>query len=610
MTFKATALSDLCEQLRTTTGIHLAAGRSVADEKVTLFCKNTPLRDVMRQLSRPFGYTWVRSGKLGEYRYELLQELRTQLLEEELRTRDRHAALLALEREIERYRPYLHLSPDEAQARMAAASPEDRKLLERLSGVGWGPIQMYFRLSPQEQAALRSGRRLSFAEMPREGELPLPTDVARGALQALRDLRAVRRPSGDWFEIGDAASAPAGLPLTAVPEAKGSVYLTMGQGELGQFTLNGGSGFAMWFDGQVPNSGSIARGPYAVGVSPTAQAPRNRALNAKLARDPALRPRVTVRPQPSCGRDPSPSPSPERREEQPPPDPGSKATTADVLEALHRASGRPIVADYYTRLYEPAAVSVEERPLFDALNQLGDAMRMHWTKEGAWLQFRSATFYHDRLKEVPNRLLFRWAAARREHGELTLDDLIEISQLTDAQLLAESMAEGARDCFGLEEWDLAAGSLRPHLRFMTALNSEQRQWATSADGLVFSRMTLAQQQQFIALGLGDLANRIRSLEELAGATVRVDYTWPGWFQWGAPPAPKGSLRPQIGPWRVRERTREAALRAARRLDPQADAAQLVETTLDLRFIYLWSSGGQRSLRFVYPGGGEAHTPWD
>src|SRR5438552_16921697 len=106
--FKGTALSDLCEHLRGDTGVHLAAGPSVADEKVTLFCEKMPLREVMRQLSRPFGYTWLRTrqalgvggGGLGDhatdpnpqrptphpqYRYELVQDLRSQLLEEELR---------------------------------------------------------------------------------------------------------------------------------------------------------------------------------------------------------------------------------------------------------------------------------------------------------------------------------------------------------------------------------------------------------------------------------------------------------------------------------------------------------------------------------------------
>src|SRR5262249_52879080 len=69
---KATALSDLCDQLRVQTGISLSAGPSVADEKVTVFCEKLPLRDVMRQLSRPFGYTWLRTRQgLGVGSWEL-----------------------------------------------------------------------------------------------------------------------------------------------------------------------------------------------------------------------------------------------------------------------------------------------------------------------------------------------------------------------------------------------------------------------------------------------------------------------------------------------------------------------------------------------------------
>ena len=92
-----------------------------------------------------------------------------------------------------------------------------------------------------------------------------------------------------------------------------------------------------------------------------------------------------------------------------------KVTSGDVLEALHRATGMPIVSDFYTRLYKPEAVSVRDQPLFDALNHLADAMRLRWhrEREGGWLQFRSTSYYHDRLKEVPNRLLRRWQAVRR-----------------------------------------------------------------------------------------------------------------------------------------------------------------------------------------------------
>src|SRR5262249_17840958 len=162
--------ADLCEKLKSETGIHLAAGPSVADEKVTLFCAKTPLREVMRQLSRPFGYTWLRSGKPGEYRYELVQDLRSQLLEEELRNRDRPGSLLALAKEMEQYRSYLDLSPEEAQARSRSAAPGVKKLLDQLAINGWGAIQMYFRLSPQQLAALRAGQALVFSADPQPGE--------------------------------------------------------------------------------------------------------------------------------------------------------------------------------------------------------------------------------------------------------------------------------------------------------------------------------------------------------------------------------------------------------------------------------------------------------
>jgi RNA polymerase sigma-70 factor (ECF subfamily) len=209
---KGMALSDLCELLRTSAWVHLVAGNSVADEKVTVFCEKLPLREVMRQLSRPFGYTWLRSGTPGQYRYELGQDLRSQLLEEELRNRDRSAAFLALESEIRRYQPYLDLSPDEALARARTAPAADKPLLEHLATDGWGPIQLYFRLSPQQLAALRAGQTLTFSEGPKPGDQPLPADLVRGILQCQRTRHIVRN-NGAFGETPDPAD-PRALPLT------------------------------------------------------------------------------------------------------------------------------------------------------------------------------------------------------------------------------------------------------------------------------------------------------------------------------------------------------------------------------------------------------------
>jgi hypothetical protein len=573
---KATALSDLCERLRADTGIQLTAGQSVADEKVTLFCEKMPLREVMRQLSRPFGYTWLRSGKAGEYRYELVQDLRSQLLEEELRNRDRNAALLALEKEIQRYRPYLQLSPDEALARVKTAPPNEQKLLENLAGHwGWGPIHMYFRLSPQELATLRSGGALAFSTDPYPGQYRLPSDLARGVLQSWREWHMVKTDRGFATKSVDDPSA---LPVSAFPELGAQIRLYVRQSELGEFTLSGSGGYLgpnkeLDLVDNGPNGGVLA-----VGVSPLAHQPDNAPTNAKLAGDPALRPRVAIQARPSCNL------SPLRGADLGGPASAPKATTGDVLEALHRASGLPIVADHYTRLYVLEAVSVRHRSLFEALNLLADRMRLLWHKESRWLEFRSSSYYYDRFKEVPNRLLRRWETVRRQHGALSLDDLVEIAQLPDAQLDGAEMAEGARECWGLTEWDLARKDwLRPHLRYLASFTPEQRQEALSPTGLAFTKMSLSQQQQFIANAIYVHGEPLRSLDELAGAVLRVDYTQPGWFEWRTAgegpfrwvlpvePGPQGRrvLRAPI-----RERTREAAWQAAGRAQPQVREALL------------------------------------
>jgi hypothetical protein len=593
---------------------------------------------VMRQLSRPFGYTWLRSraGRGGDYRYELVQDLRSQLLEEELRNRDRNASLISLEREIERYRPYLALSPDEALARAKTAAPAEKPVLEKLASHGWGPIHVYYQLSRSELEALRSGQTLKYASQPLYGEQTLPPQVARGVLQSMRDLRLKVRqlhPGGpssilDRDEIFDPADAsdPEGRALTDVPEASATVTLSLRQSELGRFTLEGVSGcYAVRRPGLRPADMHVWRdvNPLAVGTNPAVTKPANGAANTALAQEPALRTRVTLHPEPTCGLTRVAGSS----EDSPP---APNVSTADVLEALHQATGLPVVSDHYTRLYKPEAVSVRDQPLFDALNRLTETLRLRWDRdhEGRWLQFRSTSFYNDRIKEVPNRLLARWGASRRQHGALTLDDLCEIVQLPDAQLDGAEMAEGARECYGLAEWGLARDAdLRPHLRYLAGFTPAQRQEAMSPPGLAFTKMPLAQQQGFIARALIPEADPLQSLDELEGAVLRVDYSLPGGYEWRLPssatflrwvlPVPPGKRAPRP---MVRERTQEAALQAAQRIAPQVrermvhaervlkpdateadlapQASQIVPTRLELTVLYIPSASHARLITWT------------
>jgi hypothetical protein len=417
----------------------------------------------------------------------------------------------------------------------------------------------------------------------------------------MRDVR-VRRPgsqdpSGNQPGIGSAQNLPDGVPPTASPEAHGFVVLRIGHSELGQFTFDGGSGVTVGNNiivrglvrdisgdthgaGDQPLTGVAGHeGDLGQGVSPAVQDPKNEIANARLAQAPALRQRVTVAPIASCpphGDRAGPATGDQAAAEK-------RVTTADVLEALHRASGLSIVADFYTHLYSPTAVSVNGQSLFAALNHLADAMHMRWHKDDRWLQFRSVSYYDDRAKEVPNRLLSRWASARRQHDGLPLDDLVEMAQLSDAQLDSRFVAEGIEHCWGLAEWSLARNHEgRPHLRYLAQLTPAQRELALSAPGLPFSRLSPTQQQGLIA----HLGDRLRSLDELAGATVRVEYTHPGSFRWPAVNMQRPSGAPNLfGLAQVCEPTQAAALTAARRLDAGVSPAQITPTDLSLAVVY-------------------------
>lgn len=207
---------------------------------------------------------------------------------------------------------------------------------------------------------------------------------------------------------------------------------------------------------------------------------------------------------------------------------------------------------------------------------------------------------------------------------LPLDELIEIAQLPDAQLDAAEMPESARDCFGLEEWELSGGGpLRGQLRYLATLTPEQRRMAMSSEGLAFTRMSLAQQQYLIA----GVIQPLQSLADLAGATLRVEYTQPGEFEWRMggelswlkrvlpmEPGPQGRRR--LMPL-TRARTREAALATARRIESSLRAgllqsgrsieevdrllqgAEIVPTHLDLGILYFTGTSNRLLVYWVY-----------
>jgi len=248
----------------------------------------------------------------------------------------------------------------ENSARAAVASARTRRdvtrdnlerakpLLEKYADVGWAPIQIYFRLSPQELAMLHAGQELIFSEDPKPGERLLPADLKRGVLECNRHYRILRQ--ADRLDVTGDANDPRAVPLADVPEVKAKLAIRIPESEPGQFQLTGHAG-AFIERGPMRRHGWSTfegRSPYAVGRAPSFSPTVTERTKASEPRDAALKTPVTLRPQPS-GLAPQP---PATGEDSAVPE--SKVTTADVLEALHRATGLPIVADFYSRIYPDA----------------------------------------------------------------------------------------------------------------------------------------------------------------------------------------------------------------------------------------------------------------
>lgn len=521
---KRVSFAAICEKLSKETGVTFTAQKGVADDKITLFCKDRPARDLMRAIAHLFNYTWDRQGEEGAYSYRLKQPLQAQLLEEELRNKDRNDALLALDKEMDRYKNLLNLTPEEARARAESATGRDKEMLEAYGNTGWGPVNLYFGLSSDQMNTLRDGQPINFQGVSPEGvgaEVPGMLGFGGGksskpepmseqmSQQILEAMSRVARVYKDGLSINSNGFKPGtpGSPPAEVPGTAGQASLRLNASELGRFELLGGSGMSV---GNGKGGSAMMSIPIAVGVSPSARDPKNSEANKALEDKPGMKDKVFFATKPESATT----------------DEDDRITTADLLEAIHKATGRDVIGDYYTKLFDRKTVlPTGEAPLFNSLCRSCDAARLRWGAEDEWLTFRSVSFFNDRPKEVPNRLLERWQAAKqRNQGNLPASSVIEIAALSDVQLDAQGMAEGAKALYGLDEWETArSASLRPSWRLLADLGNGARQDALSKSGLGFTQMTLDQQQQFAKMAFGDSNSPEATQENLSAATLRVYY---------------------------------------------------------------------------------------
>jgi hypothetical protein len=592
---KAVSLAELCEVMEKETGVSLRASRGLADENVTVLVKDRPAREVMREVARLFGYYWSRSEREGEYRYELTQDLRSQLAEEQLRSRDMDAALLALDARMTSYGAELNLPHGEVVRRWEAAKGKEKERLDRFMYNSWVAVQVYNRMTPAQRSALARGEKLTFDPKAQDPSLRLPQEL-RGPLL---DASSLRLEVINGQESIAASGRGDGRPLSALPEAMPKVSLSIGRSELGQLQLD--LGVSAYLEGREHYGGGYGLSVASV-RSPSVESPQNAVRNGELRKLPSFRRRVSWKPVSSCPHyAPGSRPDPETPDQyiddngelqggrMPP-----HVFASDVWEAVHDATGLPIIADAYSRTHDQKAMTVNNRVLFDALCDTGDGLRVRWRKDGDYLLCRSTSYFWDKLKEVPRRQLVRWRRDAQGDG-LPLSDVLEMTRGTEQQIASGSVGRVIHHCWKLPERALVAAvayhlgayytEILPYTQVLAAMTPGELQAAQSEHGIAAAALRPAARDEIVRR----LLTRGHAPEDLDGLVIRFSYGASGGYMWH----PLISVRrhAEAATWPVvRARTRQEALERARRINSDVRETEIRASAGGLR-IYLYNRKG-------------------
>jgi hypothetical protein len=555
-------LKELADLLTRKTGVRFYVSPDLADLKLSVFVKDLPARDLMRQIVRLFNLEWRRRGEEGRYTYELIQTLKQKLAEEELQRQDTDQMLLNVVDEMEPYLQYKDTPPDQIKAlaeeaetqASVAGSVEERQrlekrqlLLEKLTNPRYRDVlKLYSLLTPDQLVALRNGQDVLFTSKGDGSESSLPKEMA----DRLLDTYKKDDGFGEMLKDADPGDVTLRMGFTLQKEQPDHVSLAP------RWDLDVKHGKS--------ESRTVVTDTLTEGQPDRLRSPDNEQSHAAYRSRPEFAPKTSLTPDSSVPAENAKNPNAqewiERLKKEAtgvtiPPDGKDWIDSADFFAALHRRTGRNVIADYYTRVYPKSRFSVSGKSLLDVLNDAADALQSDWQEDGGFLRFRRFNYYTERTLDVPNRLLRKWRDSRDQRGYLSLDDLSEVAALSDVVRGNDPLRQAVLLKYGLDEWTLASGA-KQLLSFYAKLPPAQKQALESDQGLPLSEVgpdALAEARKAIG-GENMPEERIRAIR------CFIQYKKPGSYAWIDSAAEKPSdfpLRPV-----AEEKDREKALAAA------------------------------------------------
>jgi hypothetical protein len=547
-------LGELVTRVSADTGVTLTASTDVADEPVAVVVKDMPARQLLEQVADLLDYRWSRhvqrptpNAQRLTPSFEIYQDVAGRQREAKLREAADAEIRRRFQEELDRYLEVAALSQAEMQAmweeekrrrqkeeklspeeqRALANSPE-QKAWNRRAGLIftlWSPIaravtRVVGQLNDRQWAMLLQEGELVFSTDPKPGEQRLPSEAARTFRESRPSLNPPEMYSPSepeteqrmrqWEQEGQSQWAEATgyrvrIDLNANrPDREGTLSLSaMAELIRAQPGVMYGAAFGL---GNVLGGG--------IHINARASAPlqhlsenQSPERQAALEQDPVVgianRRRVAsaARPRPLNGI----------------PEVAWRWWLRDLLPALAQTYHVQFLSDAYWN--HAAEVSIrdalaEPAPLFRLLDG-APSFTHRWERRGALIRLRSWTWFLDRPKEIPLRLVRRWRSLYEAHGALPLDEYLSmVGQLTDTQLAGlDDVASQAGLPAEVRDFFLAYAA-RKELRLYASLSEGQRRDLWRGQPLPVARLLPAQR----ALLFSFLAERNR------GRTPPLDLT--------------------------------------------------------------------------------------
>lgn len=454
-------LCDVLAQVSRDTGVPLEPSEDTADERVSLFVRGRPAREVLAKVAEHLDYTWVWQTRRGTRTLVLIQDLAAKRRELALRggsERDVAALREQVERRLE------EAGAPEAQALRRQPREERLKRLAQAEDELFGPVIVE-----------RDGNGKNFNRVPPK---PGPSPQEKARLEhELKLLQAVT-PESRRFNARDiACTAYAALPpplrealwrgepvSLAYPPERDRVPLTKDQatelvaGGLGNLAQreDEATGLETPVPFQAVERVRVTLALHRRGAE-TRLATRLRTVGSFGDERSHTRVEWVVREEEldarrwtpheagwgldeGCRRLRQPVKLPEPPKE---PSPGSGPAVAqaeettsfeDVLEQLADRTPYAIVADgYYTGDLSGPLVK-GEKPLCDVLERATRIFNRRCRLDGSYLLFRHGDWATKRATEPPARLVRRWEESIRKYAALPFRDVVEMGgRLTPEQ---------------------------------------------------------------------------------------------------------------------------------------------------------------------------------